>query len=196
MRHLELQTQSYRVILSEFDSYITAQDKALLSLYYGCGLRRSEGTALDIRDIQWSNARLIVRHGKFNKRREIPLHQRVLKDLRHYYQEERPQRLRAERPTKALLINRRGQRMEGKDANIRIQQLAKSTEIERDISLHVLRHGIATHLLDNGMALEHIQKFLGHGSLDVTENYVLGHHRSHRQKRSHYTKNPRKVYTA
>lgn len=174
----------------------TQLDRALLGLFYGCGLRRSEAASLDIRDVNWSGARVIVRHGKFNKRREVPLHSTIMKDLRSYYKEERPQLLWPTRPTKAFLVNTCGDRLEGKRANVRIQQLAKLAEIEQDVSLHVLRHSIATHLLDRGMSLEQIRQFLGHGSLDVTERYVLGSQKSWRQRKSVYTKNQRKFYQA
>ena len=174
----------------------TQLDRVLLGIYYGCGLRRSEGAALNLRDVVWSSAKVIVRHGKFNKRREVPLHTSILKDLRKYYEQERIERLWPDRPTQAFMVNVRSERLEGKRANVRIQQLAEKAGIEQEVTLHVLRHSIATHLLDKGMSLEQIRQFLGHSSLDVTERYVLGSQKSWRKRESVYTKNRRKIYQA
>jgi len=174
----------------------TPIDHALLGIYYGCGLRRSEGAALNLRDIVWSSTKVIVRHGKFNKRREVPLHTKILKDLRRYYEKERPGRLWTNRSTQAFFVNVRGYRLEGKRANARIQQLAQFAGLKRTVSLHTLRHSIATHLLDKGMSLQQIRQFLGHSSLDVTERYVLGSQKSWRKRHSEYTKNHQKIYQA
>lgn len=172
----------------------TPLEKALLGLFYGCGLRRSEAEALDIRDINWSASKVVVRHGKYNKRREVPLHPKVHHDLRQYYEIERAEKIDLYQPTKAFLLGRLGQRFRGNDANRTIKKLAQKAELTDTVSLHVLRHSIATHLLDKGMSLDQIRQFLGHSSLDVTERYVLRHNKSWRQKRSHYTNHKTKMY--
>jgi integrase/recombinase XerD len=59
---------------------------------------------------------------------------------------------------------------------LRLKQLIQFTGnaelMQKDIHLHTLRHSIATHLLQNGMRLERIKDFLGHGSLDSTQIYT------------------------
>jgi integrase/recombinase XerD len=54
----------------------------------------------------------------------------------------------------------------------RIQLLKEEAQIHKQVSLHTLRHSIATHLLQNGMDMEHIKKFLGHSSLESTQIYT------------------------
>lgn len=181
-------------IESLYEVYETQLDLALLGLHYGCGLRRSEAEALDIRDVNWSRSCVVVRRGKFGKRREVPLHSKIRKDLRQYYEGERMKNLHNHESINAFLVNWQGRRVRGKRANVRIQYLAQQGGIKGEVTLHVLRHSIATHLLDRGMGIGQISTFLGHSSLDVTERYLLGHSKSWRKKQSHYTHNKTKLY--
>lgn len=152
-------------------------DRAILSIYYGCGLRRQEGVDLDLADVDLLNGRLIVREGKYAKRREIPFPPRIGEDLSLYARTERPLRVRLEEPEskRAFLLNSGGRRMRGGPINERIKGLAKRAGIEEEVTLHRLRHSIATHMKERGMGMETIQQFLGHGSLDVTQSYITGY---------------------
>lgn len=152
-------------------------DRALLCIYYGCGLRRQEGVDLDVQDIDLHNARLIVREGKYAKRREIPFPARVQMDLTDYVRSERPLRVRLEVADgkRAFLLNSLGRRLTGAIANRRVQELAVIAGITEEVTLHRLRHSIATHMKERGMGMETIQQFLGHGSLDVTQAYITGY---------------------
>jgi site-specific recombinase XerD len=73
---------------------------------------------------------------------------------------------------KALFISERGQRITGNAVYERLQHLARSADISLPLSLHSLRHSIATHLLNAGMRLENISIFLGHSSLESTQIYT------------------------
>jgi len=70
----------------------------------------------------------------------------------------------------ALLLNRVGRRL--KDPFGRLIRLKEAAGMKKTIGLHTLRHSIATHLLQSGMSLEHIQRFLGHSSLESTQIYT------------------------
>lgn len=171
---IALQKESVLKLFEVAESY---RDKAILSLYYGCGLRRAEGEALNRTDIDFNQQKLIVRKGKFSKRREIPLHESILEHLRKYWQYERPSYIRnyTDDNMKAFLVNNIGNRLRGNSSNKRIKELAQKAELKEEVTLHVLRHSIATHLKENGMGLEQIQEFLGHSSLDVTQAYIEGY---------------------
>jgi integrase/recombinase XerD len=155
----------------------TPRDKALLGLYYACGLRRTEGVNVTMQDVDFNSNKLIVREGKFAKRGEIPLHPSVVTHFKEYTESHRKVLLSMntkETPTQ-FLLNNLGMKMTGDMANGRVQYLAKQAGIKRVITLHHLRHTIATHLKENGMKLEQIKEYLGHSSLDVTQAYLEGY---------------------
>jgi len=147
------------------------RDRAILGLYYGCGLRRSEGVAVDVPDVQFSRGLLYVRAGKGNKERYVPLAAKVAEDLRWYLIEARPKLLKSAQ-SPSLLISQRNRRPHSQTMALRLAGLVESTGIAKPVGLHSLRHSIATHLLRNGMPLAEIQRFLGHSSLESTQIYT------------------------
>jgi integrase/recombinase XerD len=169
-----------------YEQATTKLDRALLAIYYGCGLRRQEGIDLNVQDIDLLNGRLVVREGKYAKRRELPFPAQVSEDLVNYLRGERTLRVRYERvdAERAFLLNACGRRLGGGQANARIQLLARQAGLADVVTLHRLRHSIATHMKERGMAMEAIQQFLGHGSLDVTQAYITGY-RLHWKKDNH-----------
>jgi integrase/recombinase XerD len=71
-----------------------------------------------------------------------------------------------------LFISARGKRLHGNSLINRLKKLAEAAGIDREIGLHTLRHSIATHLLQSGMNLENVSRFLGHQSLESTQIYT------------------------
>jgi len=153
------------------DDEFGLRDRAILGLYYGCGLRRSEGVAVDVPDVQFSRGLLYVRAGKGNKERYVPLAGQVAEDLRWYLIEARPKLLK-ENKSSSLLISYRSRRPQGQSLALRLAGLVETAGIPKNIGLHSLRHSIATHLLRAGMPLAEIQRFLGHASLESTQIYT------------------------
>jgi len=155
----------------------TLLDKAILGLFYGCGLRKSEVQALNLRDISFRSRLLYVRSGKGKRRRVIPFAGRVAEDLKSYYYVERVRMLRKNNdPEKenAFILNKLGDRMLGSSFWRRLRYLVLKAGIENPgrITLHSLRHSIATHLLHSGLSVEQVRDFLGHTSLDSTQVYT------------------------
>lgn len=143
------------------------QLKLIFVLYYACGLRRTEGQNLQIKDIDFDKKTIFVRQGKNYKDRIIPINNQVLKALEHYiYNFRNLQKVKHNR----LFLYTTG------TLNRILQELQQSTEDEqiktKKLTLHILRHSIATHLLQNGMSIENISKFLGHSTLDSTQIYT------------------------
>lgn len=153
-------------------------ERALLSVAYGCGLRRSEINALDVRDVQFSRGMLIVRSGKNSKRREVPMSDAVIGYLRKYVQEERSQKLLGgNRMEDAFFINSKGLRSTGESLNEILKKMVMQTQrhelIEKEITLHCLRHSIAHHLAENNAGIDFIRGFLGHSEINTTYIYAL-----------------------
>lgn len=151
------------------DDPLGYRDRAMLALYYGCGLRKQEGLSVNVEDVQLEKELLLVRKGKGYKSRYIPLSRQNLKYLSEYLLYGRPY-LNPSRSEKALLLGLGGRRYT--DAFGRLQKLCHRAGIKKTVGVHTLRHSIATHLLQSGMQLEHIQRFLGHSSLESTQIYT------------------------
>ncbi|OEK09128.1 hypothetical protein A8C32_10360 [Flavivirga aquatica] len=160
---------------SHGDDKIRHRDKAILVCGYSCGLRRNELVHLNISDILFDKQRLFVRKGKNYKERFVPLNNHSLKILETYIYDWRTEFYK-NKETEALFINYRGGRLLGMSFSNRLKAIIKATENpnlqERNITLHSLRHSIATHLLEQGADIEQISKFLGHSSLESTQIYI------------------------
>lgn len=139
----------------------TPDEKLLLILGYGCGMRSKEILQLQVRDIKYDKAVLIIRHSKYNKRRVIPLQPISLQYLRHYIIEKNiAQNSHLITVSYTTLLNY------FKNIQKRLDWLPPY------YSLHHLRHSIASHLVDRGLNLQLVQHFLGHSSLQTTQIYV------------------------
>ncbi|HNW97519.1 MAG TPA: tyrosine-type recombinase/integrase [Bacteroidales bacterium] len=170
---------------SAFNSLAMGQrDRAIIAMFYGCGLRKDEGTRLNISDIDLNRKLVFVRKGKGNKQRYVPIANKHAEDIRSYIEEGRNWFLLEHRAVfyykfgnkktntddEAFFLNTEGKRM-----NSFYQRFAYMREragIEKHFSTHNLRHSIATHLLQSGMPIEEIAKFLGHGCLESTQIYT------------------------
>ncbi len=156
-------------------SLLNARDRALLTIYYGCGLRRNEGYHLDLSDIDFDKRVLHVRKGKANRERFVPFNKTNSLYLQEYVYDSRPQ-MTFDKRINAFFISMKGKRMNTGSMALRLKILQqRSNDVylqDKNVRLHVLRHSIATHLLQNGMPLEKISKFLGHNSLESTQVYT------------------------
>jgi integrase/recombinase XerD len=146
----------------------TYKERAILSIYYGCGLRRSEGIKLDVKDVHFRTNLLYVREGKGAKRRVVPMNEQVKKDLQNYLLKER----NAKPKESAFLVGQMGNRIIGERVIKILKKLLEKAQIEKEITLHGLRHSIATHLLENGLNVENVRDFLGHSFLESTQIYT------------------------
>ncbi|MFY7938201.1 MAG: tyrosine-type recombinase/integrase [Flavobacterium sp.] len=143
------------------------QLKLVFALFYGCGIRRTEGANLQIDDIDFEKKTIFIRQGKNYKDRIIPMSTGVYKAIENYiYNFRNTKKLKHKR----LFINSIG------TVSDSLKELQNNCENEgiknKRITLHILRHSIATHLLQNGMSIENIALFLGHSSLESTQIYT------------------------
>jgi integrase/recombinase XerD len=153
------------------ETILGLRDRAMLSIYYGCGLRSKEGQFLELKDIILDRKLVHVRKGKQYKERYVPFVQNQMTDFKLYLQECRPELITAQTEN-WFLLNNKGNQTNSSFLLKRIKELAKQAEIQKEIGLHTLRHSIATHLLQSGMKIESISQFLGHKNLDSTQRYT------------------------
>lgn len=139
-----------------------------VELLYGCALRLSESLNLDVSDLDLHERTVLVRAGKGNKDRKVPMMRGALSAAKDYLAVRR-ELLRGP-DHGALLLAETGKRLEEKVIGRVLRRLGK--KIGAYIHPHLLRHSFAVHLLRRGVDVRIIQEILGHSSLDTTKIYL------------------------
>jgi integrase/recombinase XerD len=147
------------------DAPINLKHRAMLSLIYGCGLRRGELLALQFSDIQSERNLLLIRHSKGRKDRVVPISPSLVQMLREYYLRYKPKKWLFEGQTSGSQYGERS-------LQLVMNQAVEKAGIKKPATLHWLRHSYATHLLERGTDLRYIQELLGHSSSRTTELYT------------------------
>jgi integrase/recombinase XerD len=139
--------------------------RAMLSLIYGCGLRRGELLALKPADIDSKRELLLVNMAKGNRDRVVPLSKSLVELLRAYYADYRPE---------VWLFEgvKRGKKYDERSLQMVLKKSITLAGIKKPVTLHWLRHSYATHLHERGVDIHMIQLLLGHKSTRTTEIYT------------------------
>ncbi len=164
------------------------RERAILSLYYGCGLRCNEGINLNVNDILLDKQLVHIRKAKNKRARYVPFVEQQKQDFELYLQHCRSSIVEAEQNAlpdgrHAFLVNNKGKRISSTAVSKVLKSLIERTGNEelkekktcpsgRRVGLHTLRHSIATHLLQSGMGIENISQFLGHQRIRSTQTYL------------------------
>ena len=147
------------------------RDRAILEVLYGCGLRVSELTGLDLGDLALDEGFLLVM-GKGGKQRVSPISGKALEALRNYLEQGRPELQKPyAKPTAAVFLNARGGRLTRQSVHRIVADAGRSIGVD-DLHPHTLRHSFATHMLEGGADLRVIQEILGHADLSTTQIYT------------------------
>jgi integrase/recombinase XerD len=154
-----------------------SRDTALIELLFGTGMRVSEAVALNITDVDMDRLTISV-CGKGNREREIPIVCEALREVLAKWIEDR--RSQSATGSDPLFVNRRGTRLSDQSVRGVLRRHAAKAGGRR-ITPHMLRHTVATLLLEDGADLRHIQRLLGHSSITTTTIYVQVSERSQRQ---------------
>jgi integrase/recombinase XerC len=154
------------------------RDQLMLELLYGCGVRNSELTGIDLDDIRPSAEAILVR-GKGKKERYVPFGGTAVAALAAYLparQKVMAEARHGQAPHKndprALLINRRGGRLTSRSVGRIVKKIAVAKGLSPDVHPHTLRHAFGTHMLEEGADLRAIQEMLGHERLSTTQRYT------------------------
>lgn len=149
------------------------RDRALVEVLYAAGLRRAEALALDVHDLCRRERDLTVRHGKGDRARSVPLTRSAFHQLTAYLERGRPALVSAHADSLgALFLSTRGRRLDRATIRQVLLRLGQAARIGRAVRPHMLRRSFATHLLQSGASLRHIQLLLGHEHLDTTAVYL------------------------
>lgn len=174
------------------ETLLLRRDRALIELLYAAGLRVSELTGLNLRDMDQKDRILRVR-GKGSKERIVPYGSKAQEALEKYWpvrgqllsqaSERRSQH--ATSASEAIFLNYTGRRLTQRSVGRIVKKYVRLANINWDLHPHSLRHAFATHLLADGADLRAIQELLGHTSLSTTQKYT---HASIRQLMDIYDK--------
>jgi integrase/recombinase XerD len=148
--------------------------RTMLSLGYGCGLRASEVVRLKVKHIDSAQKIIRVEQSKGRKDRNVMLSAETLDLLREWWKV-RPSRHDAGTPLEERWLfpgTKRGKTMSTRQLSRLFHEAADAAGIRKGVSLHVLRHSFATHLLERGTDIRIIQALLGHDKLDTTARYT------------------------
>ena len=138
--------------------------RCILSLIYSGGLRRSELINLRIEDLDSSRNLILIKSSKGDKDRQSIVSKDLFENLRAYYLKYQPK--------KWLFEGASGGQYSPSSISKILTKARKNAEISRNVTPHMLRHSFATHLLEQGVSLRHLQILLGHSSPKTTEIYT------------------------
>lgn len=155
---------------ADVDNPAGVRDRALLELLYSTGLRRMEAARLAVYDLDFSRRLVMVREGKGRRDRIIPIGARALAWLDKYILESRPQLLTVEH--EALFVTDYGEPVSPEFVADRVRRFMRFAGVNKPGATHLLRHAMATHMLEGGADIRFLQAMLGHTSLETTEIYT------------------------
>ena len=173
-KHLSIEEAIKFIETPDKETDIGKRDAAMLELLYATGVRVSELTKMDVKDVDFKN-KLIRVSGKRRRERIVPFGEPALESLRSYL-DVRERFLNSapvsEREDQALFLNYQGTRISPRSVGRMVEKYIRICAGMHDISPHALRHSFATHLLDSGADLRDIQELLGHARLSSTQIYT------------------------
>lgn len=163
--------------MPDITTAVGLRDRALMEVLYSTGIRHGEAYRLDLYDVDMRARRLIVRLGKGQRDRIVPLTNVAASWLAKYLSIVRPKLACGQRnknqvmlPSSALWLSQTSKRLSYVMIEQRIKRYARAAHLKANI--HTFRHCYATHLLRGGASVRHVQQLLGHARLDTTAIYT------------------------
>ncbi|MBP6668250.1 MAG: tyrosine-type recombinase/integrase [Gemmatimonadales bacterium] len=142
-----------------------------LSTLYSSGIRRAEAAGIRIADLDPPRRVLLVRAGKGQRDRAVPVGRRALQWLGRYLRRARPRLAGASDPG-WLFLSTRGTRVRLNHLSARVARYVAGARLGKPGSCHLFRHSMATLLLDGGADVRDVQEILGHANLSTTARYT------------------------
>ncbi len=147
------------------------RDRAVLEVFYSCGLRRGELISLWLRDVDFERGTIFIRRGKGAKDRYVPVGERALFWLRLYVEIVRPGFVGSSFPDH-LFLTSVGTPLCPDWLCSRVRRYLAEAGINKRGSCHLLRHTVATLMLEGGADIRYVAEMLGHARLETTQRYT------------------------
>jgi integrase/recombinase XerD len=165
--------------LEEIEKIIDFDDKneeeftntCIFILMYAAGLRVSEVIAIKLGEIDLDNQTVKVT-GKGNKQRILPIYKNASKTLNKYINNVRPSLSKNKSYSSFLFVRKNSNIITRQYVWKKLKQRIINVGITKNVSPHMIRHSFATHLLQGGASIRHVQEFLGHSSIESTQVYT------------------------
>jgi integrase/recombinase XerD len=157
--------------LPELDTLTGLRDRAILETFYSTGIRRMEMVNLGIHDVNHARGTLMVRQGKGRKDRMVPIGDRALAWIAKYSDDVRPQWMTPADDGKLFLTQQGEPFTPGRMSQL-VRDYVRAAKLGKSGSCHLLRHTMATLMLDNGADLRFVQEMLGHANIETTQVYT------------------------
>lgn len=168
VKDMKVAFDSLESLLADSEDPLRLRDLAMVELLYSSGIRVSELTGLDIKDVDFERNTVRV-IGKGNRERVAPFGIPAQKALESWIEKRRE----LVTPTEsALFVGRRGKRIDPRIVREVVYKVTEAIDPSRRLGPHALRHSAATHLLEGGADLRTVQELLGHSSLATTQIYT------------------------
>lgn len=168
---LSLEEIEKLISATEENTDLAKRNRCMIEVLYGCGLRVSELTELQISNINFKENYLKIQ-GKGDKVRFVPLADYTADFIKNYINNIRSKQKINPKHSDILFLNSRGTQISRQMVFLIIKEIVRKAGIQKNISPHTFRHSFATHLLQNGADLRFIQEMLGHSSITTTEIYT------------------------
>ena len=160
--------QLNNLLTSSDDDPLACRDHAMLELLYGCGLRLSELTGLNLADIDWQQ-QVLTATGKGNKQRRIPFGEKAASALKIWI---KARSLFLKQEEDALFLSKLGRRISNRNVQMRLKQWVLKKGLDSNAYPHMFRHSFASHILESSSDLRAVQELLGHANLSTTQIYT------------------------
>ena len=145
------------------------RDKAIVELFYSCGLRLAEIASLNFSDIDYKD-KIVTATGKGNKQRLVPLGRLAHKAINDWLQERQQLLKTGDEP--AIFISQHGNQLSHRSIQQRLHKLGLERGINQNLHPHMLRHSFASHMLESSSDLRAVQELLGHSDISTTQIYT------------------------
>ncbi len=140
-------------------------------LMYAAGLRVTEVISIKMGEIDLDNQTVKVT-GKGNKQRVLPIYSNACKSLEHYINKVRPDLSKNKSYSSLLFVRKNLKQITRQYIWKKLKQRVLKVGINKNVTPHMIRHSFATHLLQGGASIRHVQEFLGHTSVESTQIYT------------------------
>ncbi len=157
--------------LCEIEEPIGLRDRAILEVLYSTGLRRMEMIALKLYDLSLDRGLLLVRLGKGQKDRYVPIGERAIAWLQKYIREARPQ-LAVEPDDMTVFLTAQGEPFSRDHLSFAVKERIEAAQLGKTGSCHLFRHTMATLMHEGGADIRFIQQMLGHEDIKTTQIYT------------------------
>ena len=147
------------------------RDRAIMETFYSTGMRRSELAGLSLFDVDAERGTVMIRRGKGDKDRVVPIGERALLWIDKYTSDVRPELVvGGGEPT--LFLTRLGEPMTADTLSYRLKRYIDAAETGKTGACHLFRHSMATLMLEGGADVRYVQEMLGHSKLETTQIYT------------------------